>query len=361
MIIPLYSLFYLLKHTSLSMRFYLLLLLPAVLYFPAKAQTKAVPLHNELIMPVPVTPSSHASTITTLGSGDLLSAWFGGKEEGNKNVEIWSSRFTAGKWQAPVKLADGIINDTLRYPCWNPVLFRTRAGLLCLFYKVGPNPREWWGMARYSSDDGSSWSSPEKLPEGMLGPIKNKCIQLPDGRLLHPSSTESVKGNQWVSHMEISDSTGHQWQKVAIDCDTFGVIQPTILSHRDGRLQLLFRSRQKVVATSWSKDMGATWTRVSALQLPNPNSGIDAVTLPNGNMALVYNPTKGGNRWSDGRNELRVAVSKDGIKWKDVYQLEKRAGGEYSYPAIIATADGLVHITYTDNRKNIRAVTLQLK
>jgi predicted neuraminidase len=332
-----------------------------VVSLPLPAQVNAKLISNTLIMPVPVTPSSHASTITALPDGRLMSAWFGGRDEGSKDVVIWSSLYINNKWQAPVQLADGIISATLRYPCWNPVLFRSRAGLLCLFYKVGPNPREWWGMARYSRDNGVSWSSPEKLPEGILGPIKNKCIQLPDGRLLHPSSTESVKGNVWVSHMEISDSTGHQWQKINIPCDSFGVIQPTIITHAGGRLQALFRSRQDVIASSWSNDNGTTWTPVTGLTLLNPNSGIDAVTRADGLQVLVYNPSPSGKDWSNGRNELRVAVSKDGMQWKDVYVLEKHKGGEYSYPAIIAAADNLVHITYTDNRKNIRAVTLQLK
>lgn len=343
------------------MRHYISLLWMLTLCISVQAQTSARLVRNNLIMPVPVTPSSHASTIIPLPDGRLLSAWFGGKEEGSKDVVIWAAFFDKNKWQAPVQLADGIISDTLRYPCWNPVLFRTRAGLLCLFYKVGPNPREWWGMARYSHNNGISWSSPEKLPAGILGPIKNKCIQLPDGRLLHPSSTESVKGNVWVSHMEISDSTGHQWQQISIPCDTFGVIQPTILTYADGRLQALFRSRQNVVGSSWSRDDGATWETVKGLSLPNPNSGIDAVTRPDGLQVLVYNPLIAGNHWSNGRNELRVAVSRDGEKWKDVYVLEKHKGGEYSYPAIVAATNNLVHITYTDDRKNIRAVTLQIR
>lgn len=343
------------------MRYYVSLLLLAAFYSPVQGQIKAKTVSNTLVMATAVTPASHASAITGLPGGQFLCAWFGGEHEGSRDVDIWSSLYIKNKWQAPVKLADGIINDTLRYPCWNPVLFRTRAGLVCLFYKVGPNPREWWGMAKYSKDNGRTWSSAEKLPEGMLGPIKNKCIQLPDGHLLHPSSTESQTGNKWVAHMEISDSTGHHWRKMSIDCDTFGVIQPTILTHKNGRLQLLFRSRQNVIATSWSNDNGYTWTPVTGLSLQNPNSGIDAVTMSNGLQVLVYNPTMSGNKWFNGRNELRVAVSKDGIHWKDVYELEKHPRGEYSYPAIIAAANGLVHITYTADRKNIRAVTLQLK
>jgi predicted neuraminidase len=39
--------------------------------------------------------------------------------------------------------------------------------------------------------------------------------------------------------------------------------------------------------------------------------------------------------------------------WQAALVLEKEPG-EYSYPAIIQTADGLVHITYTWQRKKIR-------
>ncbi|MHC4048273.1 exo-alpha-sialidase, partial [Bradyrhizobium sp. 23AC] len=74
--------------------------------------------------------------------------------------------------------------DGTRYPTWNPVLFQPPGGPLTLFYKVGPNPRGWWGMVKTSSDGGRSWSAAQRLPEGALGPIKNKPVVLADGSWL---------------------------------------------------------------------------------------------------------------------------------------------------------------------------------
>ena len=67
-------------------------------------------------------PEAHASTIAETPDG-LIAAWFGGTKEGNKDVCIWTSKLVNDKWTAPEKVAEGIINDTLRYACYNPVLF----------------------------------------------------------------------------------------------------------------------------------------------------------------------------------------------------------------------------------------------
>ncbi len=87
------------------------------------------------------------------------------------------------------------------------------------------------------------------------------------------------------------------------------------------------------------------------IDLPNPNSGIDAVTLRDGRHLLVYNHTPAG------RSPLNVAVSKDGRKWQAALDLE-RDQGEYSYPAVIQAGDGKVHITYTWQRQRVRHVTV---
>jgi len=300
----------------------------------------------------------HASTIIELKDGSLMTAWFGGSHESNKDVEIWVSDKKDGSWTAPVSIANGIINDSLRYACWNPVLFRTKDGI-SLYYKVGPNPREWWGMFIRSTDEGKSWSAPEKLPDGILGPIKNKPVTLASGVILSPSSIET-KTEEWHAHIERSTDDGKTWEKIAIDPQSPAkVIQPTLLLYPEGRIQALLRSNQNYIMESWSADEGKTWSPLAKTNVLNPNSGIDAVTLSSGLRVLIYNPLESGKDWVNGRNKLNVAVSIDGKNWKDVAVLEDQPTGEFSYPAIIQTSDKAVHVVYTANRKSIKHVELK--
>ena len=292
-------------------------------------------------------PQCHASTIEETRGG-LVAAWFGGTREKHPDVGIWFARQRGGKWTTPVEVANGKRGDK-RYPCWNPVLFHPKTGPLMLFYKVGPSPSTWWGEVLTSTDDGKTWSKSRRLPKGILGPVKNKPIQFAEGTLLSGSSTEHAG---WRVHFERSTDGGKTWTLVGPinDGKRFGVIQPTILRHGK-RLQALFRSRQRKIVESWSDDGGKTWSELKATSLPNPNSGIDAVTLKDGRHLLVYNHT------TRGRGTLNVAVSKDGKTWKAAVRLENERG-EFSYPAVIQTSDGNVHITYTWQRRRVKHVVL---
>ena len=133
---------------------------------------------EELIYNNPPFAQCHASTIVEHSPNKFMSAAFGGTREGDKDVCIWLSIKENGKWNEPIKMADGVINDTLRYPTWNPVLFKSKKGKLFLFYKEGPSPSTWWGMVRTSMNNGKTWEASYRLPEGILGPIKDKPIQL---------------------------------------------------------------------------------------------------------------------------------------------------------------------------------------
>lgn len=326
---------------------------------PILAQ-QPLPVAGGNIVDNPPFQECHASSIVAVSGGRLLATWFAGSRESNPDVAIWLSAYENGHWEGARVVADGVVDDTTRYPCWNPVLFQTKKGRLLLFYKVGPNPRSWWGMLMYSDDEGRHWSEPRRLPAGFLGPIKNKPLQLRNGDLLMPSSTESADGKTWQIHLERCDRKGRHWQKIPLDNDTFGVIQPALLRYTGRRLQLLCRSRHNRIVQTWSDDEGRTWGPLSKLEFPNPNSGLDAVSLQNGRQFLVCNPLREGRHWSDGRNKLIGAMSTDGIHWQEVYVFEDAAQGEFSYPAVIQAPDGLVHVTYTWNRKNIRHVVLLL-
>jgi predicted neuraminidase len=302
-------------------------------------------------------PSAHASTIAETRDG-LVAAWFGGTAEKNPDVGIWLSRFGGSQWSAPVEVANGLQPDGKRFACWNPVLFQPSNGPLLLFYKVGPSPSEWWALVRTSADAGRTWSSAIKLPAGILGPIRAKPVELRPGVLLAGSSTEQ---DGWVVHMErytgawTAEALGspRSWEKSRAlnDPKEFGAIQPTILVHSPSLLQVLCRSRQGVIVESWSQDEGRTWGHMTSTSLPNPSAGIDSVRLKDGRSLLVYNPSK------TGRERLDIAVSADGKTWQSALTLENSAG-EYSYPAMIQTHDGMVHVTYTWRRERIKHVVI---
>jgi len=294
----------------------------------------------------------HASTIVECEPDKFLCAWFAGTKEGANDVRIWIARSEDGvRWTQP-----DVVAEERGVPCWNPVLFRERkSGEIILYYKIGTNPQTWSGFFRRSKDAGRTWGDSFIMPAGLLGPIKNKPIQLEDGMVLSPTSVESYRN--WACWVDRSIDGCRNWTRhgpIYHPKKSEGIIQPAILRRRDGSLLLLARSRGiGQICQSISRDGGLTWTPAEGIAtLPNPNSGIDAVTLADGRHLLVYNPTH------IARTPLAIAVSTDdGATWKQSLVLEQDPG-EYSYPAIIQAAGAKIHVTYTWNRTKIRHVTL---
>lgn len=314
--------------------------------------------------------SCHASTVAELPNGDLMAAWFGGTAEGNADVAIWSSVKSKGQWSAPVELA-----RESNVPCWNPVLFYTKDKVLWFYYKYGTHPTSWSAARRHSNDHGASWSATEYLPAGLYGPIRAKPLVCADGTLVSGTSVESY--HQWAVWIERSKDNGKSFIKIgpitvpfkvirtepadrssnnAFDWNqTHGIIQPSIVSLDKKHLRLYARSTAEtgkiVIADSY--DQGMSWTQGRAINVLNPNSGIDALTLQDGRIALVYNNT------AEGRSPLNVAISKDGEHFTMLYTLEDTPGEEFSYPSMIQTKDGLIHITYTWKRKCIKHMVIK--
>ncbi len=298
-------------------------------------------------------PSCHASTIVETKSG-LVAAWFGGTHERHPDVCIYVSRQQNGQWTPPVEVANGVGFTTNRLPTWNPVLFQPSTEPLLLFYKVGPSPSTWWGMLTTSDDQGRTWSKPRRLPEGILGPIKNKPVQLANGDILSGTSTEGADG--WRVHFERSTDGGQTWTATPPmnDGRKIGAIQPSILFFGPNDLQAIGRTRQNLLFEIWSRDGGRTWGEMTLTDLPNSSAGTDAVTLKDGRQLLVYNHTH------ESRSPLNVAVSTDGKRWQAALVLEDDpvAPNGFSYPAVIQTSDGLVHTTYTWKRERIKHVVI---
>jgi predicted neuraminidase len=307
-------------------------------------------------------PECHASTIVEVAPGHLVAAWFGGTKERDPDVGIWVAHHQNGRWFPAGEVANGVQADgSPRLPTWNPVLFAPQDAPLHLFYKVGPSPSTWWGEVITSIDGGKTWGAPRRLPDGILGPVKNKPVVMPDGSWLSASSTEGTPDG-WLVHFERSTDRGATWEKIGPvgKGPAFDAIQPSILSHTDGKLQALCRSKQGVVVQTWSADGGETWSPLTASELPNPNSGTDALTLADGRQLIVYNPTAHrANEAKGDRFPLAVAVSDDGLNWRCVLTLETEpCTAGYAYPAVIQGSDGRIHVTYTWDRKRIKHVVL---
>lgn len=341
-------------------------------------------------------PQCHAATISELKNGDLVAAYFGGTHERHPDVCIWVSRKPKGsdKWSEPILAGDGVFRlgtpdaaiagigetstpasegpvrdkglnpDTARRKaCWNPVLYEMPDGELWLFYKIGLRVGDWTGWVVKSVDGGCTWGPREALPEGFLGPVKNKP-ELVGNRLICGSSTE---GGGWKLHFEIFDLASKQWKYVGpIEAETaprtedtsqikpIDCIQPSILRLADGRLRVLCRTRNGFLAESTSSDGGDTWSKVRLTSVPNNQSGTDAVTLADGRHVLVYNNFRTLSGTKKGpRTPLDIAVSDDGDNWRHLLTLEDSPISQYSYPAIIQGRDGSLHCVYTWRRQRV--------
>ena len=320
--------------------------------------------------------NNHASTLVELKNGDVLVAWFAGSYEGAPDVKIYGARLHDGKWSVPAVLAsaDGVA-------CWNPVLFHTKDGRLWLYYKYGTHPSTWKGARKWSDDEGRTWSKTEYLPDGILGPIKDKPLVLADGTIVSGSSVENGKWNAWI---ERSTDNGKTWTKfgpitvperedipsaaalaaakekpgprvdgiytkIYRQTKYVGIIQPTVVWMGGKHLRFFARSQTRTahiaVADSW--DDGKTWTQAHFIDLPNPNSGIDAVQLQDGRIVLAFNDSY------NKRTPLNLAVSRDGTHFQ-VFKTLDSGPGQYSYPAIIQARNGDLMVTYTWRRESIK-------
>lgn len=326
----------------------ILLALTAVFSFEKTASAQVIVESQFLYENAPFA-NAHSNTIIETLQGDLLVASFGGTKEGHEDVCIWLSRRQKGStnWSAPKKM----VQAPEGYTCYNPVLFQLPAdkgGEILFFYKIAPAYKYSLceGYIMRSSDGGQTWTEPVHMG-GLVGACKNQPVFV-GNRLISPSSGPKAGG--WGCHLEISDDLGYTWRKVEMTNRNPKVhpAQPTLLVHDDGRIQMLCRTTDGLIATSWSSDQGETWTAEEFLTVKNNNSGIDAVKLTDGRFVLIYNDTGNFPGQKKGpRFPLCLAESTDGVNWKKFLTLEDPKKGEYSYPTIVQGTDGDLIMIYT--------------
>ena len=323
-------------------------------------------------------PSHHASTIAETTTGSFLIAWFAGQFESKPDCAIYIARYQQHleKFSEQPELVvpagrGGIAN-------WNPVLFKRSNGDVLLFYKQGKTPTQWRGFYKKSRDNGNTWSEQIEMPLGVIGPAKNKPLELDDGTLLLPSSREfGVRGKDWEIVVEGMTVEGEfkTYARIAVnEKGSAGQIQqrviqpvfwkqsPSIDSQQNGEIsgiRMFARSRSSYVVAAVGDSTGRIWTDAVYSQIPCPNTGFDVVKLRDGRLLIIYNHSF--KHAIAGRGVLSLAISyDDGDTWEHVMRLEDSAGRllEFSYPAIIQASDGLVHATYTWRRANIKHVII---
>lgn len=334
----------------------------------------------------PVKGHVHASTLLPLkGEGEYLAAWFEGTKESAPDVAIRGARRIGGAWE-PVRTFAKVNPES---PHWNPVLRRADDGHIELFFKVGRNCADWRTYVQESRDEGLTWSKARELVVGDVsggrGPVKNKCIRLKSGRWLAPASREFDPAacwelkTLWRAFVDISDDDGRTWRTSPPfpvpsdappqDKKPFGVIQPTLWEDVDG-VHALMRATDGWIWRSDSVNGGETWCVCRRTSLENINSGIDCVLASDGRLYLVLNgPSRDRKKKRGYRNHLEVVASGDGgATWKTVatladdgfFQPDGRKT-EFSYPAIIEPRPGVLAISFTWNRRQIRFVEISCK
>ena len=361
---------------------------------------------KEAFLPTPCV-QNHAANLHALDNGDLLCVWFGGTQEGIPDVSIYLSRLAAGSdaWTEPVKLSE----DPTRSE-QNPVLFTAPDGRLWVIYTAQLSGHQNTAIVRrrISEDGGKTWGPIDTLFDRAGTFVRQPIVALSSGEWLCPiflcrtESGERWVGNDDVSAVMMSSDQGITWTQHDVP-ESVGCVHMNVHVLNDGTLLALYRSRwADFVYASRSKD-GRTWSAPQPTELPNNNSSIQFTVLQNGHLAIVYNEsdashsterraslyddiedsedsgelrdqkasTKGSAFWGAPRAPMSLAISEDnGHTWKrrrnieigDGYCMTNNSADqrnrEYSYPSIVQSKDGALHIAFTFFRQRIKYVTV---
>lgn len=358
-------------------------------------------------------PQNHAANLLPLENGDILCAWFSGTQEGVSDISIYMSRLNSGEnvWSKPIKLS----NDASRSE-QNPVLFMAPNKKLWLLYTAQKAGNQDTAIVRYriSEDNGYTWSEIRELFDEPGIFIRQPIVVLDNGEWILPIWHCDVKpGEKWVgdydtSAVKISADEGRTWIEYAIP-NSIGCVHMNVNKLKDGSLLALYRSRwADNIYSSKSNDNGRTWSEPVAIDLPNNNSSIQYVVLEDDDLALVFNNISANKNterreslydeieddsnivetersinkaidnskqkkafWGTPRAPMTVAISEDGGEtWPYIKNLQigdgyclsnnstEQKNREFSYPTIVQSIDGKIHIAFTYFRQTIKYIQL---
>ena len=306
------------------------------------------------------TNEAHSASIA-ISDGKPVAVWYGGTEEGHRDVAIFSSSFDR-KWSSPRVIADRYSTEQAlgRYirKVGNPNLYSWPDGRLGLYY-VSVSIGGWAASSinyMESIDQGVQWTSPIRLVTSpflnISTLVRTKGLPLSDGGVQLPVYHEFL-GKFSETLTLSSDLT--VMDKVRISRGKYS-LQPAITNlDESSAIGLLRYSGDPPgrVLSVFSEDSGAHWSTPVRTELPNPDSAVSIINLENGYLLLALNDLE------DGRHRLSLAMG-SADEWTIVKVLEEETATnldheyEYSYPSMTIDPDGFIHLVYTWNQKRIK-------
>jgi predicted neuraminidase len=328
----------------------------------------AADFREELVDPALSTPSAHVASLCELPDGRLGAAWYGGTREGHQDVALFfslRSKGEAGSWSPPqaVVTRDSATRELQRYvrKVGNAVVFADTRGALWLVY-VSVAVGGWSGSSlnfKRSVDDGRTWTPSRRLTlspfDNISELVKNKPATLAGGDWVLPIYHEAAgKFPELLWFREVPGVFSFAKTRLFGGATAF---QPALVPLASNEALALCRPAggSRAIMLSRSTDAGLHWSAPQSTGLPNPDSGVDALRLFDGRLLMAFNDS------TKARDNLRLAISNDnGVSWTRAATIVAEPGGEFSYPFLLQSADGRVHLVYTWQRKGIKHVAFSL-
>ena len=212
-----------------------------------------------------------------------------------------------------------------------------------------------------SLDGGKTWVDLQRIDDGYCGCL-NDAIQTQNGNIVVAGQELLYEDGRHTTRPYVSSDDGKTWtkaDKVDIEMnagDHSGLIEPTLVQLRDGRLWMLCRSYHGFFYESFSTDDGLTWTPPKPSKVKSTGSPGLLKRLASGRLMLMWNaiPNEGFKR----REELSIAFSDDdGETWAEPFVILRNPGGRVSYPHLFERAPG--EIWFTTHQGHFRGMFLE--
>ena len=360
----------------------------------SQSVTSQSPVVKDILIFPPQQLHTHGSTLVDLLNGDFLAVWFEGTGERTADdVKIMGARLRKGdaSWSKPFLMA-----DTYNIPDCNPVLFLNHQKKLFLVWIAVQANRWECSILRYKTSIDYNKSGPPvwnwqdnillKPDDRFAKEVKSKFKDLPpstsawaayapqyDNMITEASKDEGKRSIGWMTRIKplllgenkillplysdgfnmslvaISDDDGTNWHP-SLPIVGRGNVQPSLIQKKDGTIVAYMRDNgdePSRVQISESNDSGMTWTAAQKSQIPNTAS-VQVYKLRDGRWAFI------GNDIDDGRYQISLYLSDDEgktWKWKTHLEQVKKGDGSFSYPSMLQASDGMLHITYSYQRK----------